>query len=127
MPAELLTPVLDVSPEKNGFTRRVSMSYGNPVSPLMMSANSLSQSQGYLGSPISRTGTGPTFAKPLKPFATEDIKILLLENVNETGRSILTAQGYQVEALQSSLPEDELINKIRWGSSSPVLDWKHLD
>ena len=126
MPAELLSPVLDGSPEKNGFTRRVSMSHGNPVSPLM-SANSLSQSQGYVGSSMSRTGTGPTSAKPLKPFATEDIKILLLENVNETGRNILTAQGYQVEALQSSLSEDELINKIRWGSSSPALGRKHLD
>lgn len=52
-------------------------------------------------------------AKHLKPFATEDIKVLLLENVNQTGRDILTRQGYQVEALKSSLPEDELIEKIR--------------
>ncbi|GMF79572.1 unnamed protein product [Aspergillus oryzae] len=34
-------------------------------------------------------------AKHLKPFATEDIKVLLLENVNQTGRDILTKQGYQ--------------------------------
>ena len=52
--------------------------------------------------------------KQLKPFATEDIKILLLENINKTGREVLTAQGYQVEHLKSSLPEDELIEKIRW-------------
>lgn len=52
-------------------------------------------------------------AKHLKPFATEDIKVLLLENVNQTGRDILTQQGYQVEALKSSLPEDQLIEKIR--------------
>ncbi|TFA99854.1 D-3-phosphoglycerate dehydrogenase 2 [Trichoderma ghanense] len=51
--------------------------------------------------------------KILKPFNTQDIKILLLENVNQTGRDILTAQGYQVEALKSSLPEDQLIEKIR--------------
>lgn len=52
-------------------------------------------------------------AKHLKPFATEDIKVLLLENVNQTGRDILTQQGYQVEFLKSSLPEDQLIEKIR--------------
>jgi D-3-phosphoglycerate dehydrogenase len=52
-------------------------------------------------------------AKQLKPFNTGDIKILLLENVNQTGRDILTAQGYQVEFLKTSLPEDQLIEKIR--------------
>jgi len=51
--------------------------------------------------------------KQLKPFETTDIKILLLENVNQSGRDILTKQGYQVEALKSSLPEAELIEKIR--------------
>lgn len=52
-------------------------------------------------------------SKQLKPFATEDIKILLLENINQTGRDVLTRQGYQVEYLKSSLHEDELIQKIR--------------
>ncbi|KAH6850810.1 hypothetical protein B0I37DRAFT_372448 [Chaetomium sp. MPI-CAGE-AT-0009] len=52
-------------------------------------------------------------AKQLKPFNAEDIKILLLENVNQTGRDILTGQGYQVEFLKTSLPEDQLIEKIR--------------
>ncbi|RJE26513.1 d-3-phosphoglycerate dehydrogenase [Aspergillus sclerotialis] len=52
-------------------------------------------------------------AKHLKPFATEDIKVLLLENVNQTGRDILSQQGYQVEFMKSSLPEDQLIEKIR--------------
>ncbi|KAK6075914.1 d-3-phosphoglycerate dehydrogenase [Seiridium cupressi] len=51
--------------------------------------------------------------KQLKPFNTQDIKILLLENVNQSGKDILTAQGYQVEALKTSLPEDQLIEKIR--------------
>lgn len=51
--------------------------------------------------------------KQLKPFETTDIKILLLENVNQTGRDILTEQGYQVEFLKTSLPEDQLIEKIR--------------
>ncbi|CAG8033221.1 unnamed protein product [Penicillium salamii] len=63
------------------------------------------------GSALNRTV--PVNAKHLKPFATEDIKVLLLENVNETGREILSQQGYQVEFLKSSLPEDQLIEKIR--------------
>lgn len=51
--------------------------------------------------------------KQLKPFNTQDFKILLLENVNQSGQDILKAQGYQVEALKTSLPEDQLIEKIR--------------
>ncbi|TRX95306.1 hypothetical protein FHL15_003637 [Xylaria flabelliformis] len=51
--------------------------------------------------------------RQLKPFNTQDIKILLLENVNQSGQDILTGQGYQVEALKTSLPEDQLIEKIR--------------
>lgn len=52
-------------------------------------------------------------AKQLKPFETTDIKILLLENVNQSGQDLLRAQGYQVEFQKSSLPEAELIEKIR--------------
>ncbi|KAL8404095.1 hypothetical protein RB594_009090 [Gaeumannomyces avenae] len=52
-------------------------------------------------------------AKPLKPFNTTDIKILLLENVNKSGQDILKEQGYQVEAYKTSLSEDQLIEKIR--------------
>lgn len=124
MPASTLSTALngnsemDITPEMAGIIQRVSSSHAIATSPLG-TLYSLSQSQGKAGSPLVRTGTGPS-AKPLKPFATEDIKILLLENVNQTGRDILTAQRYQVEALKSSLPEDELINKIRCGSSSPA-------
>lgn len=68
-------------------------------------------------SPPASFGTGlqprRSVPKVLKPFNTQDIKILLLENVNQTGRDILTGQGYQVEALKTSLPEDQLIEKIR--------------
>ncbi|OBT55867.1 D-3-phosphoglycerate dehydrogenase [Pseudogymnoascus sp. 24MN13] len=60
-------------------------------------------------------------AKPLKPFDTQDVKILLLENVNETGISILESQGYQVEAIKTSLPEDQLIEKIRRDSNVHVI------
>jgi D-3-phosphoglycerate dehydrogenase len=59
---------------------------------------------------LTRTATIP---KLLKPFNTTDIKILLLENVNQSGKDILSGQGYQVESLKSSLPEDQLIEKIR--------------
>lgn len=61
---------------------------------------------------LTRTMTGAP-PKKLQPFKESDIKILLLENVNKTGQDILREQGYQVEALKSSLPEDQLIEKIR--------------
>ncbi|KAB8349555.1 hypothetical protein FH972_023579 [Carpinus fangiana] len=61
----------------------------------------------------STTHSSAAAARELKPFATADIKILLLENVNTAGQDILRQQGYQVEALKSSLPEAELIEKIQ--------------
>lgn len=58
--------------------------------------------------------------KQLKPFREEDIKILLLENVNVTGIDVLKGQGYQVETMKSSLPEDQLIEEIKY---APNLDY----
>ncbi|KAG7663110.1 SER33 [[Candida] subhashii] len=77
-----------------------------------------------LSSSPNAVSTSPNFsylsqyvpAKPtkaLKPFSTGDIKILLLENVNVTAINIFQNQGYQVEYYKSSLPEDELIEKIK--------------
>lgn len=95
------------------LAREVSHSLSFSTSP---SATFHSPSAGsFSGAQLGRTATGET-AKPLKPFDTGDIKILLLENVNQTGQDILSGQGYQVEALKTSLPEDQLIAKIRWGS-----------
>lgn len=62
---------------------------------------------------LRRTTTTGAPPKQLKPFREQDVKILLLENVNVTGREILKGQGYQVEFLKSSLPEDQLIEKIK--------------
>lgn len=62
---------------------------------------------------LTRTQTLGAAPKKLQPFRESDIKILLLENVNKTGQDILREQGYQVEALKASLPEDELIEKIK--------------
>ncbi|KAF2868405.1 D-3-phosphoglycerate dehydrogenase [Massariosphaeria phaeospora] len=61
----------------------------------------------------SYAGSSPAASKQLKPFNTKDIKVLLLENVNQTGVEILKKQGYQVETFKGSLPEDQLIEKIR--------------
>lgn len=65
-------------------------------------------------SPLFRSRRASTNmrAKELKPFESGDIKILLLENVNKRALEILHGQGYQVEFLTSSLPEEELIRKI---------------
>lgn len=67
-------------------------------------------------SPLMRRQTTHQGAVPkqLKPFREQDIKILLLENVNVTGVEILKEQGYQVETMKSSLPEDQLMEKIKY-------------
>lgn len=62
----------------------------------------------------NRKGSRSVSTKQLKPFNTQDVKVLLLENVNVTGQDILRQQGYQVEALKASLPEDQLIEKIKY-------------
>lgn len=120
------TPVfdtIDTVPEENGLLREVSrtqsISFQSP-SPNDAFINSVRSRPSfgqyeYGTSPTLRrtTTTGGAIPKQLQPFKEENIKVLLLENVNLTGREILTSQGYQVEALKSSLPEDELIEKIK--------------
>jgi D-3-phosphoglycerate dehydrogenase len=88
--------------------RSVSNSWNNLSTSPTLSFHSPQAS--FLTQPLQRTLT----TKVLKPFATQDIKVLLLENVNEAGQSILREQGYQVEAIKRSLPEDELIEKIKY-------------
>ncbi|KAL9625008.1 MAG: hypothetical protein Q9160_000737 [Pyrenula sp. 1 TL-2023] len=103
----LSIPIID---QANGLSkspsRTLSMSMSPPTnfkSPASWDSSSFS---------LTRKQTG-AFAKQLKPFREQDIKILLLENVNQTGQKILRDQGYQVEAQKTSLPEDQLIEKIR--------------
>ena len=92
--------------------KEVSRSHSMSVSPVdaLHSRPAGAAEEIPLGLSRSRTGAYP---KQLKPFKEQDIKILLLENVNQTGKDILADQGYQVESLKSSLPEDQLIEKIR--------------
>ncbi|KAI5302285.1 hypothetical protein KEM56_000847, partial [Ascosphaera pollenicola] len=97
--------------EQSFLARQVSKSLNVADSPSFRSASSSFSNPQTLGTITAAAHGGQP--KQLKPFATEDIKILLLENVNQTGQDILREQGYQVEFHKSSLPEDELIEKIR--------------
>ena len=103
----------DITPPKlNGLPpREVSKSLGSSTSP-PAAVNWLPLGYGGASAKISAP-TAKGSAKQLKPFNTQDIKILLLENVNQVGRESLQKQGYQVEFLKSSLSESELIAKIR--------------
>lgn len=106
--------------EPNGLSRSVSNSHFLSTSP-GTSFKSLSPSATFApGSLTSRQRDSAIAAKQLKPFQTQDIKVLLLENVNKTGQDILREQGYQVEAVKTSLPEDQLIEKIRYGCTIPA-------
>jgi len=114
MPASALTQNINIQADgDNKLQREVSRSESYSISPLETFHPRGSWSDG--GTPLPRRTTTTTgaFHKQLKPFKEQDIKILLLENVNQTGKDILAEQGYQVEALKTSLPEDQLIEKIR--------------
>lgn len=108
---------MDIKGAVNGLTNSVSNSLSLSSSP-EVGRSYISQSPEYSftsnrGAGIQRRGTGPN-ARELKPFATTDIKILLLENVNTAGQDILRRQGYQVETLKASIPEAELLEKIKY-------------
>ncbi|KAK3701830.1 D-3-phosphoglycerate dehydrogenase 2 [Vermiconidia calcicola] len=97
-------------PERNGIdtlNRSVSNSFD------LSASLSTSPSATFHSPPTSFSKQASASAKQLKPFQTADVKVLLLENVNQTGQSILKKQGYQVEAMKSSLAEHELIEKIK--------------
>ncbi|KIX10350.1 phosphoglycerate dehydrogenase [Rhinocladiella mackenziei CBS 650.93] len=114
MPASALTENIKIQENgENTLHREVSRSLSLSTSP-HDTFHHRKMSMGMEGtSPnLRRTTTGP-MPKHLKPFREQDIKILLLENVNQTGRDILQGQGYQVEFFKSSLPEDQLIEKIK--------------
>ncbi|KAK5125542.1 D-3-phosphoglycerate dehydrogenase 2 [Meristemomyces frigidus] len=102
-------------PERNGhadtLSRTVSNSFSNSFGTQELGSSP--QASFHSSIPSSYGAHQRPSTKQLKPFHTEDIKVLLLENVNKTGQDILRKQGYQVEALKSSLPEDQLIEKIR--------------
>ncbi|KAI9025316.1 hypothetical protein CLU79DRAFT_745035 [Phycomyces nitens] len=51
--------------------------------------------------------------RALRPFNTSEVKILLLENINETAVKSFLKQGYQVETYSKALVGDELIEKIK--------------
>ena len=111
-----MTPAQDIKPG-GGLERAVRNSWdqnnlSNSPTAFSLAAQQQSLSSSFGGS-FARRGSVAENMKPLKPFNTEDVKILLLENVNKSGQDILRKQGYQVEALTTSLPEDQLIEKIR--------------
>jgi len=119
MPTSALTQNIKIqSNGDNGLRREVSrsesISFHGSVSPVDTFHYHRPSWSTEGPSPIlSRKATTGAAPKQLKPFREQDIKILLLENVNQTGRDLLLAQGYQVESLKSSLPEDQLIEKIK--------------
>jgi len=51
--------------------------------------------------------------KVLRPFNTSEVKILLLENINQTAVDAFKKQGYQVETYGKALDGEELLEKIK--------------
>lgn len=106
-----MTPPKNINRRPSELAREVSRSLSLSTSPIAIHSQTSSYGASHLGRALPPFGSS---VKSLKPFATEDIKILLLENINQTGQDILSGQGYQVEVLKSSLPEDQLIEKIKF-------------
>lgn len=96
---------MDINPLQDSFQRAMNLSR----SP---GAVSTSPTQSFMNTLPRRLSVSKQ-QKALKPFSTGDIRILLLENVNQTAVDIFKDQGYQVEFYKSSLPEEELIEKIK--------------
>ena len=95
-------------------THEVSKSITSP-NATSHSFTSPPSSYGGGGVGLARTPTtSGSHSKQLMTFATEDIKVLLLENVNKTGRDALEKQGYQVEFQKGAMGEDELVEKIKY-------------
>jgi D-3-phosphoglycerate dehydrogenase len=51
-------------------------------------------------------------ARPITSFPKGDIKVLLLESIHDSAREMFAAEGFQVEALASALPEAELRERL---------------
>lgn len=108
LPIAIMTPPVDIQGMAISGQRIVSSWDQNNLSTSPTAT--FASPPGSWGGTLAQRGV----LKQLKPFNTQDIKILLLENVNAAGQEILKGQGYQVEALKTSLPEDQLIEKIRY-------------
>jgi D-3-phosphoglycerate dehydrogenase / 2-oxoglutarate reductase len=102
------SPAQDIPHRSNGQTLDLARTVSNSFNEHL----STSPNATFTSPPSSYGGPRNPSNKQLRPFNTHDIKVLLLENVNKTGQEILRKQGYQVEALKTSLPEDQLIEKI---------------
>ncbi|KAK3639907.1 D-3-phosphoglycerate dehydrogenase 2 [Elasticomyces elasticus] len=97
-------------PQGNGHNDTLARTVSNSFGTLDLSS---SPTATFHSPPSSYGGHQKPSTKQLKPFNSSDIKVLLLENVNKTGQDILRKKGYQVEALKTSLPDDQLIEKLR--------------
>jgi len=95
-----------------GAADKVAEQFSNSIS-LSVSPEQSKSFQNKYNNPFRRRTYSSSMPRALQPYVANDVKILLLENINQTGQDILKAQGYQVEAYKSSLSKAELIEKIK--------------
>ena len=63
-------------------------------------------------SPIARGDTVPERAKVLHPIATDEFRLLLLENISRGAVKVFTDHGFHVDHHAKAWSEDELVEKI---------------
>jgi D-3-phosphoglycerate dehydrogenase / 2-oxoglutarate reductase len=85
------------------------------VTPTMAAVSVSPISQSPLATRV-RSGTlGPELvrqAKVLHPVATDELRLLLLENVSQNAVMAFRTQGFQVDHFTKAWSEDELVEKI---------------
>ncbi|KAH6585028.1 hypothetical protein BASA61_007100 [Batrachochytrium salamandrivorans] len=79
----------------------------------MTGVSELNKDAAVLPMPAMKQALEHSLTDAPKPFNACNIKVLLLEGVNQTGIKILTNAGYQVEAHAKALPEALLKEKIK--------------
>lgn len=84
-----------------------------PSAPVSVSVSPISSSP--LATRLKNETVGPDLvrqAKVLHPVATDELKLLLLENISQNAVKSFKDQGFQVDHYAKAWSEDELVEKI---------------
>eukprot|EP00741_Cyanophora_paradoxa_P024875 tig00000317_g24016.t1 len=81
---------------------RAGVPHGSTLEDRMVALLSSSPSEAYLRGNAPQVG-----------FPKSKIKVLLLENVHESGQKLFRDEGFQVEAIKGTIEESQLIEKVK--------------
>lgn len=93
------------------------MDYSDSINTMSVSISPTASSNlhnVYRQKSLSSLPSGSTIrpAKVLHPFATGELRLLLLENISQGAVDHFKSQGFQVDSYPKAWTEDELVEKI---------------